>query len=122
MSDLAIRGDALHGQARAIRAIAADLASAHRQADAAAAAVGHERLAGAVHDFGAAWDIHRGRLIDAVTTLADVFDAINATMGDIDGGMTAHLWDATERAATGRATGGAGAATHAPGPTQGVTR
>ncbi|NYI39927.1 hypothetical protein [Demequina lutea] len=98
MSDLVIRSDALHSQARRVRSIAADLAAAHSQADAAAAAVGHQDLARTVRDFGSQWDIHRQRFIDDVTTLADVFDAINNTMADLEGNMASHMRGAARQA------------------------
>jgi hypothetical protein len=98
MSDLNIRGDALHSHARRVRVIASDVSNAHGQADDAAATVGHDGLAGTVRDFGSQWDIHRQRLIDEVTTLADIFDAINATMADLEGDMASQMRAATAQA------------------------
>ncbi|NTV38982.1 MAG: hypothetical protein HGA51_03360 [Demequinaceae bacterium] len=98
MSDLVIRGDALHGHARKMRLIAADVASAHDQADDAARAVGHDGLARTVSDFGSQWDIHRHRLIDEVSTLADTFDAINNTIADLEGDMASRMRIAAEKA------------------------
>ena len=98
MSDLVVRGDALHSHARRVRAVAADLSAAHSQAEDAAAAVGHHDLARTVRDFGSQWDIHRQRLIDEVTTLADTFDAINNTMSDLEGDMASQMREATQQA------------------------
>lgn len=98
MSDLVIRGDALRSHARRVRTIAADLSAANSQADDAAAAVGHQDLARTVQDFGSQWDIHRQRFIDDVTTLADIFDAINTTMSDLEGDMASQLREATQQA------------------------
>ena len=102
MTDLAVRGDALQREARRVRTIAADLVGAHAQAEDAAAAVGHRDLARTVRDFGSRWDIHRQRLIDEITALADTFDAINDTLADLESGMASQLTDATvrERATT----------------------
>jgi hypothetical protein len=97
MSDLVVRGDALHSHARRVRTIAADLSAAHSQAEDAAAAVGHEDLARTVRDFGSQWDIHRQRFIDDVTTLADAFDAINNTMADLEGDMASQMRAATRQ-------------------------
>jgi hypothetical protein len=98
MSDLVVRGDALPGHARKVRAVAADLSAAHSQAEGAAAAVGHHDLARTVRDFGSQWDIHRQRFIDDVTALADIFDAINTTMADLEGDMASQMREATQRA------------------------
>ena len=91
MSDLIVRGDVLHSHASKARAVAADLSAAHSQAEEAAAAVGHHDLARAVLDFGSQWDIHRHRFMDEVRTLADIFDAINSTMADIDGNLASQM-------------------------------
>lgn len=98
MSDINIRGDALHSHARRVRTIATDVSGARSQADDAAAVVGHDGLASTVRDFGSKWDIHRQRLIDEVTTLADIFDAINSTMADLEGDMANQMRAATEQA------------------------
>ncbi len=94
MSDLVIRGDALHSRARALRAVATDLVAAHSQADDAAQAVGHEGLAHTVRDFGSQWDLHRQRLIDEIATLAQIVDAINSTVADLEGDLASRLGDA----------------------------
>lgn len=94
MRDLVIRGDALHSRARVLRIVAADLAAAQSQADAAAQAVGHQGLARTVRDFGSQWDIHRQRLIDEITTLADIVDAIDSATTDLERDLSSRLSDA----------------------------
>lgn len=98
MNDLVIRGDALHSRASALRAAAVDLATAQSQADAAAQAVGHRGLAHTVRDFGSQWDLHRERLIDEITVLAHIFDAIDSTVADLDSDLASRLGEASARA------------------------
>jgi hypothetical protein len=110
---MVIRGDALHRHASKVRSVATDLSSAHGQADDAAEAVGHHDLARTVRDFASQWDIHRQRLIDEVTTLADVFDAIDNTMADLERDMASQMREATAQAR---------AAMPSPAPAKGVLR
>lgn len=95
MSDLVIRGDALHAHARHARRVAGDLTAAPSQAGTAADAVGHHGLARTVRDFASQWGLHRDRLVREITALADICDAINATIADLDGDMATQLREAT---------------------------
>ena len=85
MTDLEVRGDALHAAARTVRAVVADLQAAGTDAHEAAEHVGHDGLAHRVRDFADQWDIHRGRTVALLTGLADSLDAVNDTFADLDG-------------------------------------
>ncbi len=95
MSRLGVDGDALHARARTIRTILGDFSSIGGQADSAADAVGQAVLARTLNDFANNWSIHRSRTVEALTGLADAFDAVNQTFADLDSDLAARLREAT---------------------------
>lgn len=97
MADLVVRGDSLHRRAGALRVVATELGAAQNQADDAAGAVGHPSLECTVRDFGSQWDLHRQRLIDDVTTLANIVEAIRSTMSDLERDLASRLRDGGAR-------------------------
>jgi len=95
MSRLGIDGDALHARARTMRTILGDFSTIGGQADSAADAVGQEVLASTLEDFASNWSIHRSRTSEALTGLADAFDAVNQTFADLESKLATELREAT---------------------------
>ncbi len=95
MSRLGVDGDALYSRARTMRTILGDFSSIGGQADAAADAVGQAVLASTLNDFASNWTIHRSRTVEALTGLADAFDAVNQTFADLDSKLATQLREAT---------------------------
>jgi len=95
MTRLGINGDALHSRARTMRTILGDFSTIGNQADSAADAVGQAVLASTLKDFASNWSIHRSRTVEALTGLADAFDAVNQTFADLESNLAAQLREAT---------------------------
>ena len=95
MNRIDINGDALHDRARTMHTIVRDFSAIGTQADVAADAVGQSVLARTLDDFAGNWRVHRSRTVEALTGLADAFDAVNSTFNDLDTKLTTSLREAT---------------------------
>ncbi|MCR2813181.1 hypothetical protein NQ166_11740 [Microbacterium sp. zg.Y1090] len=88
-STLRIDTETVTDLARNLRRIHGILDRVDRDSDALADALGHDRLAGAVQQFGDGWDRRRAELMDDVDvlrqkakTVADAFRDVDEQLGD----------------------------------------
>lgn len=89
MADLKLDFDELSRSAQTAYRVASDFGGAERIAEDAAAATGHDGLAGKVREFGEKWDIARGELQDNLRLVADYLGAVVDTFTDLDTDLAA---------------------------------
>lgn len=84
MTDIRISYGTLDGAVSHLAVVTAQLSASDATSEAAAAAVGHEALAGRVREFADSWDDNRARLQGAAEDLAQAVEGIAAAFRDLD--------------------------------------
>lgn len=84
MADLRIDGDRLHTLLDELNRVSREFSNAERFSDDVAGMVGHDDLAGTVHDFAGKWNIRREKLQTEIDDVADAVDTILQTFSEAD--------------------------------------
>ena len=84
MADLKITDGILDELESGLKSIIDQLRDSTQFSDDIGDLVGHDDLAGKVHQFGSKWSVHRGKMIDGTTGIHDAVAMIDKTFGDVD--------------------------------------
>jgi hypothetical protein len=91
MSDLKLDVDDVRALGSSLKTIGDEFDGANAHSDRVADAIGHDGLAGAVHDFAHDWDDKRAKMVANIKTLGSAATTVAETFTKADGQLAKAL-------------------------------